>query len=114
MEKSNELFVLWTNADLMTSEHMVMMYITNAIKRGWWEKITLIVWGATSKLVAENEDIQLRIRDAQDLGIHVSACIACARNLGTTEKLQELDIELISWGVPLTEIIKEGKHLITI
>ena len=30
------------------------------------------------------------------------------------EKLEELNIELIPWGVPLTEIIKSGKHLITI
>ena len=114
MEKSNELFVIWTNADLMTYEHMVMMYTINAIKSGWWDKITLIVWGATSTLVAENKMIQERIKEAQALGIHVSACIACARNLGTVEKLEALNIELISWGVPLTEIIKEGKHLITV
>ena len=114
MEKDNELFVLWTNADPITSELMVMMYTVNAMKRGWWEKVTLIIWGATTKLVTENPKFQDLIKQAQDVGVHVSACIACARELGKIEKLNEMNIEVISWGDPLTKLLKEGKHLLTI
>jgi len=114
MEKNNELFVLWTNADPITSEQMMMMYTINGMKRGWWDKITVIIWGATSDLVATSPKFQDLIKEGQKAGVFYTACISCARNLGAIEKLEELNIELIPWGVPLTEIIKSGKHLITI
>jgi len=91
-----------------------MMYTINGMKRNWWDKITVIIWGATAELVAENARIQQLIKEGQEVGIHYTACIACARNVGVAEKLAELNIELIGWGIPLTEIIKEKKHLITV
>lgn len=30
MEQSDQLYILWTNADVLTSDKMVMMYATNA------------------------------------------------------------------------------------
>jgi hypothetical protein len=29
-------------------------------------------------------------------------------------RLESLGIEVVSWGPPLTELIKDGKHLLTI
>lgn len=54
------------------------------------------------------------MEEAKRAGVKFSACIACARNLGVKEKLEELGIEVISWGPPLTEILKNGEKLITI
>ena len=44
MLDQESLYILWTNADVWTAKHMVMMYATNAKKRGWWEEVTVIVW----------------------------------------------------------------------
>ena len=93
---------------------MVMMYSENAMKKGWWEKVTVIIWEATSKLVAENNDIQRHVESARQAGVEFIACISCANALGTVEKLTELDIELLGWGEPLTKLIKKGEHLITV
>ena len=112
--KSDHLYILWTNANPLTAEHMVMMYAENAVLREWWNKVTIIIWGATSKLVAENKEIQASIARAKESGVEFSGCISCARNLGTVERLEALGIELIPWGVPLTELIKEGAHLLTV
>ena len=114
MEKSNKLNILWTNADLLTSDKMVMMYATNSMLRHWWDEVTVIIWGATAQLVAENNTIQEKIKLAQHAGVRFSACKACADQLGVSEKLIELGIEVIYWGVGLTEILKSGEKLITI
>lgn len=114
MLDQESLYILWTNADVWTAKHMVMMYATNAKKRGWWEEVTVIVWGATAKLVAEDEEIKRYVKEAQSVGVHFSACIACARNLDIIEELESLDIEIISWGPPLTELLKSGAKLLSV
>jgi hypothetical protein len=114
MKEKNTLYIMWTNADLLTSQHMVMMYAKNSIIRGWWEKVTVIIWGATAKLVAENTIIQDEMKPLQNIGVKFSACVVCARQLGVDSQLEALGVEVISWGPPLTEILKNNEKLITI
>lgn len=108
------LYVLWTNDNPITAEKMVFMYTTNSLARGWWEEVTLIIWGAPTKLVSEDANIQAKIKEAQDAGVHITACKACADELGVTETLEKLQIEVKYWGLPLTEILKSNEHLLTI
>jgi len=114
MSDSKHLYVLWTNDNPITAEKMVFMYTINSLIHGWWEKVTLIVWGATTKLVSENADIQKKIKEALEAGIHITACKACADQLGVTDDLEKLGIEVIYWGVPLTDILKNDEKLLTI
>ena len=114
MEQSDHLYILWTNADILTSDKMVMMYSTNAMLHKWWGSVTVIIWGATAKLAAENELIRTKIQIAQQAGVKFSACKACADQLGTTDQLLGLGIEVIYWGEGLTEILKNGEKLITV
>ncbi|MCH3915904.1 MAG: DsrE family protein [Spirochaetia bacterium] len=114
MEKSNQLYILWTNADELTSEKMVMMYATNSLLEKWWDAVTVIIWGATTKLVAENTSIQTKIQVAQQAGVQFSACKACADQLGVADKLIGLGIEVIYWGEGLTTILKDGDKLLTV
>jgi len=111
---NKHLYVLWTNDNLITAEKMVFMYTINSLIHGWWEKVTLIVWGATAKLVSENTDIQEKIKQAVKAGVHITACKACADQLGVTEDLEKLGIEVKYWGVPLTEILTNDEKLLTI
>ena len=64
---------------------MVLMYGINAKRQGWWDEVTIIVWGATVDLVGENEKIQELIKEAQLEGVHITACKACADQLGASE-----------------------------
>ena len=114
MDSENKLHILWTNADPETAQFMVMMYATNSMLRGWWQEVTVIIWGATARLAAENEAVQERIRIAQHAGVKFTACSACARELGVTGDLENLGVEIIPWGEPLTEIIRRDGKLITI
>ena len=114
MSENKHLYVLWTNDNLETSEKMVFMYTINSLKKGWWEKVTLIIWGATARLVSENTLIQKKIKEALDNGVHITACKACADQLGVTDDLEKLGIEVIYWGVPLTKILENNEKLLTI
>ena len=114
MSKNTHLYVLWTNDNPITTEKMVFMYTVNSLLHGWWEKVTLIIWGAPAKLVGYDKNIQELIRKAMDAGVHVTACKACADQLGVTQTLEKLGIEVKYWGVPLTEILKNGEKLLTI
>ena len=108
------LNILWTNADPVTARLMVFMYAENALSRGWWESVRIIVWGATARLVAENKEIQEKLLDMKSKGVQVDACIACARELGVEEELTELGLNLMPMGGDLTELIKSDAKLITI
>jgi hypothetical protein len=108
---SEHLNILWTNADPIAAEKMVFMYSINSLKRGWWKEVTLIIWGSTAKLVAEDEHIQEKVKEALEEGMIVSACKACADQLGCTQVLEGLGIEVMYWGEPLTQLIKNESHL---
>ncbi len=113
-QNDNHLYILWTNDHPVTAEKMVFMYGFNALQQGWWEYVTIIVWGATVNLAVENTAIQSQIRKLIASGVRFSACKACADQLGATEKLESLGIEIAYWGNPLTEILKSGKRLLTV
>jgi len=108
----DELFILWTNDNLITTEKMVFMYAHNSILEGWWKKVTLIIWGSTAQLVAENKKVQEKLIVMMRDGVKISACKACADQLGVSEKLEDMGIEVIYWGSPLTKIMKEGSKLL--
>lgn len=113
-ENSNELYILWTSGDRETALSMVFMYALNAKLKGWWEDVTLIVWGASSKLLAQDEELQGRIRQMIDAGVDVVACVACANMFGVTKILEELGIEVKAMGHPLTQLLKAGKQVLSV
>jgi hypothetical protein len=113
MEKKH-LYVLWTDDNPVTAENMVFMYTINSLKHGWWKKVTLIIWGATAGLAAKDAGVQQLIRDALAAGVHITACKACADQLGVTDTLREMNIEVKYWGLPLTNILKSDEQLLTI
>ena len=114
MEEKNTLYILWTNADIDTSLGMVLMYATNSKSRGWWENVTVIIWGAPARLAAENAHIQEAIQVAINAGVKVTACVACARQLGVIEALEAQGIEVTRWGQPLTDLLKNNETLLTV
>ena len=114
MSGADKLFILWTSSETETFDEMVFMYAFNAKKYGWWEEITVIIWGASAQLAEEDELVQLKIREMIEGGVKVTACKACADDLGVSARLEELGVEVKYWGQALTAVIKSTSHLITI
>ncbi len=113
-DKKNSLYVLWTTADLVTVEKMVFMYTLNAKIQGWFDEVTLVVWGASTKLLAENAKLQQQVEEMKSAGIRIEACKACADQLEATEALEACQVEVKYWGVPLTEVLKSQANLMTV
>ena len=112
--KDKHLHILWTNADPTVFEKMILMYAVNSLLRDWWEKVTVIIWGATAALAANNPVVNEQIRMAMDRGVHFSVCVTCARELGVEDQLRDMGMEVISWGPPLTRLLQEKAPLLTI
>jgi hypothetical protein len=110
----DELYILWTNENMITTEKMVLLYGHNAKRKGWWDEVTIIVWGAPSKLAAENSNVQEKIKEMISDGVRFIACKSCADSLGVSEALASLGIEVFYTGETLTQILKDKKHLLTV
>lgn len=110
---SSKLFVLWTSGDREVALKMVFMYTYNAKKNGWWDTIRFIVWGPSSKLLAEDTELQEGIKKMKEEGVELYACKACADLYGVADKLTELGITVKYIGKDLTDLIKSGWHQLT-
>lgn len=110
---SSRLFVLWTSGDKEVAVKMVFMYTYNAKKNGWWDTIRFIVWGPSSKLLAEDAELQAYLKKMKDEGVELYACKACADLYGVSDKLAELGITVKYIGKDLTDLIKSGWHQLT-
>jgi hypothetical protein len=109
-----KLIVIWVTRDVEAAMNMAFMYARNSKVRGWWEEVDLVIWGPSAEVTAENTMIQEELKVMQHVGVNIKACIACANRYGVTEKLQELGIEVISMGPPLTEELQAGTSVITV
>lgn len=112
--KKEELNILWTSDNPDTAIHMVMMYADNTLKKGMWDKVTVIIWGAASKLIVTNDEVAKALLESKANGVNYIGCISCAKNLGSEKKLTEMGIELAPMGKPLTDILKNKEYLLTV
>jgi hypothetical protein len=93
---------------------MVFMYTIKSLAHGWWEEVTLVIWGGSTQLVSENEAIQQRVKDAMDAGVYVTACKGCSDQLGVSEQLETLGVDVQYLGVALSNVLKNDEKLLTI
>jgi hypothetical protein len=110
---NDSLVVLWTSGDREVAIKMVFMYTLNSKKKGWWKNVTLIVWGASAKLLSVDEELQEKIAEIKSEGVYVEACKSCSDLSGVTDDLVKLGIDVKYVGLPLTEYLKSGKHVLT-
>jgi len=107
-----KLVVVWTSGDKEVAMKMVFMYTFNAKKNGWWEEITLLVWGPSSRLLSEDKELQDYVKDMMDVGVNVIACKGCSDLYEVSDELEKIGITVKYTGVDLTNFIKE-RHVVT-
>lgn len=114
MNTPETLYILWTSGEVETFDEMVFMYALNAKKHGWWERVTVVIWGASARLAGNDEVVQLKIKELIAGGVKVEACKACADDLGVSDLFERLGVEIKYWGQALTKILKSDAKLLTI
>lgn len=105
--------ILWTSGDREVALNMVFMYALNAKKRGWWNEITLIIWGPSQELSIRDEEIQEEIKQLNEAGVKLEACVVCAEEYGAVNDLEGLGVDVYGMGEPLTEAIKGEANVVT-
>ena len=110
---ASRLAVLWTSGDPQVATHVCFMYTNSAKKQGWFDEVTLIIWGPSAKLLCENEELQEYIKNMKDNGVKLEACFYCAKMYGVEDKLSELGVEVKGMGTPLTDYLKKDWKVIT-
>ena len=115
LRPEDKLVVVWTSGDRDVALKMVFMYTYNAStsRLGWWQDITLVVWGPSSKLLSEDKELEDYVKKMKEAGITLEACKACADMYEVSDKLAGLGIEVKYMGDVLTSYIKEGRHVLT-
>ncbi|MDR3599104.1 MAG: DsrE family protein [Desulfosporosinus sp.] len=115
MNQPNKLVVVWTNGDKEVAIRMAFMYTLNSKLKEWWNEVSLIVWGPSAKLLAEDTMLQEYVGKMKEAGVELLACKACADSYGVTEVLENMGIIVEYTGLVLTEFLKdENIRVITV
>jgi hypothetical protein len=109
---NDKLVVVWSSADREVALYMVFMYISTSKQLKMWEDITLVVWGPSAKLLAEDQELQVHIKNMRGAGVVIKACKLCADHYGVSYKLEDLGIT-VKYMKELTDYIKEGRNILT-
>ncbi len=110
---SDKLVIVWTSDDPYLAERMVLMYTHAAKTAGWFKEVTLIIWGPSAKMVAENLKIQEKLKAMQNDGVEIQACIVCATAYGVVDQLKNLNFEVKGMGKPLSDYLKSDAKVLT-
>jgi hypothetical protein len=110
---NDKLVIVWTSDDPYVAERVALMYTHAAKTAGWFGEVTLIIWGPSARLTAENLKIQEKLKAMQNDGVEIKACIVCADAYGVTEDLKKLDFEVKGMGKPLSDYLKSDAKVLT-
>lgn len=108
-----QLNILWTSNDKDIFMNMVAMYSRNSIKSGWWDAVNIIIWGGSTRLTGEDEEVLKELQSLMEIGITVEACKACADKMKFSKTLKEAGIT-VKYMSKLTGLIKRKEHLISV
>ena len=111
--KNSKLAVVWTSGDRDVAERVCFMYVHNAKKAGWFDRVEIIVWGPSAKLLSEDAALQKKVKKMMKDGVTINACKACADSYGVSGKLSELGIEVKYMGAPLSNMLKNDIKVLT-
>jgi hypothetical protein len=110
---NTKLAVIWSSGDPAVAHKVCFMYTHNAKRRGWFDEVTLIVWGPSAELLTRDPTLQDAIKAMKADGIVLEACKACSDSYGVSDQLSALGIDVKYMGIPLTEMLQGDWKVLT-
>ena len=110
---NEKLVILWSSGERDVARELVFKYSENSPRNGWWDEVTLIIWGPSARLLVGDQELQEGIEHLAGEGIKLEACKACTDGYGVSEQLAAMGIEVKYMGEVLTDYIKEGRRILT-
>jgi hypothetical protein len=112
-DENNQLAVVWSSGDSEVAHKVCFMYTQAAKGAGWFDDVTLIIWGPSSRLLAGDKELQSKIKAMIDSGVNVQACVVCADMYGVAETLRQMGITVRGMGQPLSDMLKSDTKVLT-
>lgn len=104
------LLIVWTNGDKEVANKFPLLYSSVILEREYWKSAHLMIWGPSILLAKENEQIRQKLKEIQNTGVKMSACIVCVEDYDAIKQLEELDIEINHTGELLTKALKDDTY----
>jgi len=114
MAEKTKLGLIWVTADREAALNMIFMYGHNSKKFVWWDKVRLIVWGPSAKLLSEDQELQTKVQQMAADGVQVWACKACADQYGVSETLEKIGIRVTYVGEALSKMQQSNWKVLSI
>lgn len=107
-EITNKLLIVWSSGEKEVAKKLVLLYGSVMLPRSYWDEATIMIWGPSAKLLAEDKELQEQLKTVQSTGVKFNACIVCTDEYGISDKLKDMGIELIHTGEMLTDALKSN------
>lgn len=108
----NELLIVWSTDNKETIINLICLYAFNAKAKGWFDEVTILIWGASQQILCEDEEIKSHIEQMRKIGIKLIACKKCSENMYIEEQLENCGIEIYYTGKFLSDWLKSGKPIL--
>jgi len=105
---ATKVFVVVGSGDKEVIMWPGLKYPLKATTEKWMDEVKVIIFGPAEKLAAYDLEVQQRLRELQEAGIHIMACKACADEYNITDILEEAGIEVIYVGSVISQLLKDG------
>jgi len=102
----NKLLIVWSSSEIEVAKKLVLLYGSVMLPRGYWDEATIMIWGPSAVLLAQDKELQKQFKIVQETGVKFNACVVCTDDYGVSEKLKELGVDLIHTGEMLTEALQ--------
>ena len=104
----SKVFALVCSGDREVALEVGLVYPLNAAKKGWMDEVKVIFFGPSEKVVANDAEVQARVKEVLEQGVEVLACKWCSDRMGITEKLEAVGIKVEYVGSIISDLLKEG------
>ena len=102
----NKLLIVWSSGEKEVAKKLILLYGSVMLERGYWDAATIMIWGPSALLLAQDEELQKQLKVVKATGVKFNACVVCTDDYGVSDKLRELGVELIHTGEMLTHALQ--------
>ncbi|MFU2209150.1 DsrE family protein [Desulfovibrio sp. JY] len=108
------LVVVWTSRDREAALKMALPHARKARENGLWQRVILIVWGPSAKMLACDLDLREAVAACRRAGVETFACRESVADYGLAEQFRRYGLTLIDADDFLAGYMKEGWQVLTV
>lgn len=104
----NKLLIVWSSGEKEVAKKLVLLYGSVILERKYWDEATIMIWGPSARLLADDLELQQQFKIVQASGVDFNACVVCSDEYGVSEQLSNLGITLMHTGEMLTDALQSN------